>query len=166
MNDGLWYASYDYEKLSFTKSRREIVNNKVSVGITSIIGWLAALGGLLPTIIKALEEGQVALAGPEKYLAIAGISFGLLTNISRYLQANKNIVSTKVIENVENNVVTNHQNTPKEVFNYEPDEEIANDIDSVSTQVPSQTPDGDNSSIEPSPVSIPGPSDVPHAHLG
>lgn len=67
------------------------MNNKVSVGITSVIGWLSALLGLLPTIIKALEEGNVVLAGPEKYLAIAGIAAGLVTNVGRYFQAHKMI---------------------------------------------------------------------------
>lgn len=68
-------------------------NTSVPVGITSIIGWLGAFLALVPTIIKAVEEGQVALAGPEKYLAIAGIVLGAITNIGRYLQAHKMINS-------------------------------------------------------------------------
>lgn len=66
-----------------------MTNNKVSVGITSIIGWLTALGAMIPTIVKAFEEGQVALGGPEKYLAIFGIASGLITNVARYFQAHK-----------------------------------------------------------------------------
>lgn len=129
------------------------MNNKVSVGITSIIGWLAALGGLLPTIIKALEEGQVALAGPEKYLAIAGIAFGLLTNTARYFQAHKAIPT--IIQNTESDLPLIYSDMIKKMAKAvnkaqdDENEEIASDIDSVSTQVPSETPDGDNSNISP-----------------
>lgn len=69
-------------------------NNTVSVGITSVIGWLTALLGLLPTIIKAVEEGQVDFNGPQKYLAILGIASGLITQIGRYLQAHQLIKSS------------------------------------------------------------------------
>jgi hypothetical protein len=67
------------------------MNNKVSVGITSVIGWLTALLALLPTIISSIESGAVAFNGPEKYLAIFGIASGLITNVARYLQAHKMI---------------------------------------------------------------------------
>jgi hypothetical protein len=61
---------------------------KVSIGITSIIGWLASGGGMLPIVIKTLEEGQhVSVAGPEKYFAIFGIVSGGITQLGRYLQA-------------------------------------------------------------------------------
>jgi hypothetical protein len=70
------------------------MNNKVSVGVTSVIGWATAVLALLPTIIKAVEEGQVAFTGPEKYLAIFGIASGLITNVARYLQAHKLIGET------------------------------------------------------------------------
>jgi len=65
------------------------MNNKVSVGITSVVGWLTALLALLPTIISSIESGAVAFNGPEKYLAIFGIASGLITNVARYLQAHK-----------------------------------------------------------------------------
>jgi hypothetical protein len=65
------------------------MNNKVSIGSTTIVGWLSALLALFPTIIKAVETGSVALAGPEKYLAIGGIIVGAITQIGRYLQAHK-----------------------------------------------------------------------------
>lgn len=64
-------------------------NNKVSVGITSIIGWLSAFAALSPAIVKALETGQTDFNGPEKYLAIFGIVSGLVTQVARYLQAHK-----------------------------------------------------------------------------
>lgn len=65
------------------------MNNKVSVGITSVVGWLTALLALLPTIISSIESGAVAFNGPEKYLAIFGIASGLVTQVARYLQAHK-----------------------------------------------------------------------------
>ncbi|HXJ92642.1 MAG TPA: hypothetical protein VMT20_07140 [Terriglobia bacterium] len=66
---------------------------KVSVGVTSVIGWLTALLGCLPIIIKSVEEGAVAFNGPEKYLAILGIAAGLVTQIGRYFQAHAQIRS-------------------------------------------------------------------------
>jgi hypothetical protein len=63
------------------------VKTSVSVGATSVLGWMAALLGLAPTIVKSIEEGTVAFGGPEKWLAIAGIIFGAITQIGRYLQA-------------------------------------------------------------------------------
>lgn len=62
---------------------------KVSVGITSVIGWLTALGGAIPILVKLLEEGAkgLTLAGPEKWAAIiAVVSLGV-TQLGRYLQA-------------------------------------------------------------------------------
>lgn len=76
------------------------MNNKVSVGITSVIGWLTALLALLPTIISSIESGAVAFNGPEKYLAIFGIASGLITNIARYLQAHKLITTESVSRNI------------------------------------------------------------------
>lgn len=63
------------------------MKTKVAVGTTSIIGWVTALLGCLPIIIKSVEEGSVAFGGPEKWLAILGIATGLVTQIGRYLQA-------------------------------------------------------------------------------
>jgi hypothetical protein len=72
-------------------------NNKVSVGVTSIIGWLTALLALLPTIITSVQSGTVAFNGPEKFLAIVGIASGLITQIGRYLQAHKLITKTESV---------------------------------------------------------------------
>lgn len=71
------------------------MKTSVSVGATSIIGWLGAVLGLLPVIVKSIEEGQVALGGPEKWLAIAGIVVGAITQIGRYLQAHALIKAGK-----------------------------------------------------------------------
>lgn len=65
------------------------VKPSVSIGPTTIIGWLTGLVGLLPSLWKSIEEGQVALHGPEKYLAIAGIISLAITNIGRYVQSLK-----------------------------------------------------------------------------
>lgn len=66
-----------------------MTDNKVSVGITTVVGWATALLALLPTIISSVESGAVAFNGPEKYLAIFGIASGLITQVARYLQAHK-----------------------------------------------------------------------------
>ena len=63
------------------------MKTSVSIGVTSIGGWLAAILGLLPVIVKSIEEGSIAIGGPEKWLAIAGIIFGAITQIGRYMQA-------------------------------------------------------------------------------
>lgn len=76
------------------------MNNKVSIGSTSIVGWSGAVLALLPTIIKAVETGQTSFAGPEKYLAITGIALGVITQISRYLQAHK-LIGQNVAEGFE-----------------------------------------------------------------
>lgn len=62
---------------------------KVAVGPTSIVGWLTAGLGVLPMVIKAIEEGSVAVQGPEKYLAVFGIAAGLITQVFRYIQSLK-----------------------------------------------------------------------------
>lgn len=65
------------------------VNVSVSVGITTIIGWLTAVGGAIPVIVKLLEEGQkgLTLAGPEKWFAIIGVVALGITQIGRYVQS-------------------------------------------------------------------------------
>lgn len=97
-----------------------MTNNKVSVGITSIVGWLTALLGLLPTIIKSVESGQTALAGPEKYLAIAGIAAGLVTNVARYFQANK-LIGTETVS-----ATVTPEETPIDFTNVAPPAELVN----------------------------------------
>lgn len=63
------------------------MSTKVSIGISSVIGWAVALLAGLPVAVKDLEAGKVALAGPEKYLAVASIVSLAITQIGRYLQA-------------------------------------------------------------------------------
>lgn len=47
----------------------------VPVGITTIVGWLTAIGGAIPIVVKLLEEGYtgLTLSGPEKWAAILGV---------------------------------------------------------------------------------------------
>ncbi len=67
------------------------MNNTVSVGKTTIVGWLGAVLALLPTIIASVEQGEAAATTPDKYLAITGIALATITQIGRYLQAHKMI---------------------------------------------------------------------------
>ncbi|MGP0101956.1 MAG: hypothetical protein ACLPUT_10120 [Solirubrobacteraceae bacterium] len=70
------------------------VNVSVSVGITTIIGWLTAIGGAIPIVVKLLEEGQkgLTLSGPEKWAAILSVVALAVTQLGRYFQA---VVATK-----------------------------------------------------------------------
>lgn len=65
------------------------MNTKVSIGITTVVGWLTALGGVIPILVKLLEEGASALAvgGTEKWAAIVGLVSLAVTQIGRYLQS-------------------------------------------------------------------------------
>lgn len=82
------------------KWKDKMENNNVSIGSTTIVGWLTSFLALLPTIIKSVEEGQVAFNGPEKYLAIFGIAAGLVTQVARYLQAHKLISVSSAAHNI------------------------------------------------------------------
>jgi hypothetical protein len=59
----------------------------VSIGATTIFGWITAVVGILPLVFKSVEEGQIAFHGPEKWLAIAGVVSLAITQIGRYLQS-------------------------------------------------------------------------------
>lgn len=65
------------------------VSIKVSRGLTSYIGWLTAIGGAIPIIVKLLEEGQkgLTLAGPERWAAILSVVSLGITQLGRYIQA-------------------------------------------------------------------------------
>jgi hypothetical protein len=62
----------------------------VNIGPTSIIGWLTALAGMLPVIIKTIETGSSALEqlnGPEEVAALIGIVAFVITQLGRYVQS-------------------------------------------------------------------------------
>lgn len=61
----------------------------VAIGPTTVVGWLTALLGCLPIIVKTIEEGTVAFNGPEKWLAVIGVVSLAVTQIGRYLQSLK-----------------------------------------------------------------------------
>lgn len=65
------------------------VQVSVSVGITTVIGWLTAIGGAIPIVVKLLEEGQkgLTLSGPEKWAAIIGVVALGVTQFGRYIQS-------------------------------------------------------------------------------
>lgn len=63
---------------------------KIAVGVTSIIGYLVALLGLLPDIIKTLEAGSSFLERmnePEEIAALIGLVAFAITQLGRYAQA-------------------------------------------------------------------------------
>lgn len=63
------------------------ISQKVRVGITTVVGWGTALLGFLPVLVKSYSEGAQAIHSPEKYMALAGIVFVVITQAARYLQA-------------------------------------------------------------------------------
>lgn len=145
------------------------MNNKVSVGVTSIVGWATAFLALVPTIISSVESGAVAFNGPEKYLAIFGIASGLITNIARYLQAHKligatidgvnvgntvNELDSSTVKNIINGVVSLIEHPVSTLEDKNKDEELASDIDNIATGTPGP-PDADNSKISISPPVTP-----------
>lgn len=70
---------------------------KVSVGITTIIGYLTSAITALPVLITILEEGSAAVAinGPTKWAAIMSVVTLAITQIGRYLQAHALIKAGK-----------------------------------------------------------------------
>lgn len=62
---------------------------KVSIGVTSVIGWVTGAVALLPLLVKDLEAGKAALGSGEKYAAIAGVVALAITQIGRYAQSLK-----------------------------------------------------------------------------
>jgi hypothetical protein len=62
---------------------------KVSIGPTTWAGWISSFLLLAPTAVKDVEAGEVAMRGPEKYAAIAGVIALAITQIGRYVQAAK-----------------------------------------------------------------------------
>lgn len=70
-------------------TNKEPVRIAVSIGSSSIIGWLTAIAGAIPIIVKLLEEGQkgLTLAGPERWAAILSVVSLGITQLGRYIQA-------------------------------------------------------------------------------
>jgi hypothetical protein len=77
-----------------------MIKTSVSIGITSILGWLVGLGGALPLIVKLFEEGVAAyhVGGTEKWAAIFGLVIAAITQIGRYLQAHALVAHSTAAE--------------------------------------------------------------------
>lgn len=63
------------------------ISQKVQVKLRTVVGWVSGLGLLYPVLEKSYSEGVQALHSPEKYMAIGGIAFTLVTQIARYIQS-------------------------------------------------------------------------------
>jgi hypothetical protein len=61
--------------------------NSVSVGWTTRGGIVVILLGLVPLLVKTIEEGRVALGQPEKWLAIGSVVAIFVVGLGRYIQA-------------------------------------------------------------------------------
>jgi hypothetical protein len=65
------------------------MQTKVSIGITTIIGYLVFAAGVIPILISLLETGSsdLSISGPEKWSALIALVSLAVTQIGRYLQA-------------------------------------------------------------------------------
>jgi hypothetical protein len=68
-----------------------VVKKNVSIGPTTVVGWLTSLLLALPPainqIVALFENEKARLSGPEKWLAILGIASLAITLVGRYLQS-------------------------------------------------------------------------------
>jgi hypothetical protein len=63
------------------------MSTNVSVGPTTIAGWLTAGAGFLTALATGLTGSASELSGPGKWSAIIGLVALAITNIGRYVQA-------------------------------------------------------------------------------
>lgn len=59
----------------------------VDIGPASVLGWLAAAGGIITSAVTAITASQHDLAGPGKWAAILGVASLIFTNLGRQFQA-------------------------------------------------------------------------------
>ena len=69
------------------------MKTSVSIGITSVIGWVTALFAILPAILESIKVNEVAINGPNKWLAIVSIVALAITQIGRYAQAHAKVAA-------------------------------------------------------------------------
>lgn len=62
-------------------------STQVSIGPSSILGWLAAAAGLVTSTVLSLEHSQALAAGPGKWPAILAVVALVGTNAGRQFQA-------------------------------------------------------------------------------
>jgi hypothetical protein len=59
----------------------------VSIGPSSILGWLAAAAGFVTSVVLSLEHSSALVSGPSKWPAILGVVSLAATNAGRQFQA-------------------------------------------------------------------------------
>lgn len=62
-------------------------SSQVSVGPSSVLGWLAASAGFVTSTVQSLEHGGALVSGPGKWPAILGVVALAATNAGRQFQA-------------------------------------------------------------------------------
>lgn len=62
-------------------------SSQVSIGPSSVLGWLAAAAGLVTSVVQSLENGGSLVSGPGKWPAILGVVALAATNAGRQFQA-------------------------------------------------------------------------------
>lgn len=63
------------------------MKTSVSIGITSVLGWLGAAAGVVTAVTQSLQEHQDLLTHGNKAAGIAGLTLLALTNGGRHYQA-------------------------------------------------------------------------------
>lgn len=63
------------------------ISPKVSIGPTSILGWIGALAGIVVTAVLSLSEHAALLSGPGKWSAILATVALVGTGLGRQFQA-------------------------------------------------------------------------------
>lgn len=62
-------------------------SSQVSVGPSSLLGWLAAAAGFVTSTVQSIEHGGALISGPGKWPAILGVVSLAATNAGRQFQA-------------------------------------------------------------------------------
>lgn len=62
-------------------------SSQVSIGPSSVLGWLAAAAGFVTSTVQSLEHGGALVSGPGKWPAILGVVALAATNAGRQFQA-------------------------------------------------------------------------------
>jgi hypothetical protein len=143
------------------------MNNKVSIGTTTVAGWGTALAAFITAGITYLTGDHTAQTITALELAGIGVVSGGITQVFRYLQAHKLIPKSESYEHISNEILSKEPSQlisegkkiigdvegvikdPASVLDIKQDEEIASDIDTLATGTPSDIPDGDNSKVVP-----------------
>src|ERR1019366_1792876 len=74
---------------------------QVSIGPSSILGWLLGGAGLLTSVILSLENSQALVSGPGKWPAILGAAVLALNGLGRQFQAAHLTKAAAVVGDIE-----------------------------------------------------------------